>query len=93
LRTNAPHKDLVLLETLGLVLRVGTSHYIGETIPKKESMKMGRFPHFYDFCFHNTNDFSTISGCIKKPEFLGYLIPYVVSINCGGAEAGIHIQM
>jgi hypothetical protein len=21
------------------------------------------------------------------------LIPYVVSINCGGAEAGIHIQM
>jgi hypothetical protein len=52
-RINQLHKDVVLLETLGLVLKVGTCHY---TWIKKElsAWKWAVFLILSDFCFHNT---------------------------------------
>jgi hypothetical protein len=44
---NEPHEDLVLLESLRFVLKVGTFHYTGKLFPRKnKGLKMGCFPHF-----------------------------------------------
>jgi hypothetical protein len=54
-RINEPHKDLVLLETLGFVLKVGTYHHTGNFFPEKQGFENGLFsPFLVIFCFHDT---------------------------------------
>jgi hypothetical protein len=47
---------VVLLETLGFMLKVGTCHYTVEIFSRKnKGLKMGCFPNFLAiFCLHNT---------------------------------------
>jgi hypothetical protein len=55
-RVNEPHDDLVLSETLGVVLKVGTCQYTGEMFPpEKQGFENGLFSSFIVmFCVHNT---------------------------------------
>jgi hypothetical protein len=48
------HKDLVLLETLEVVLKVGTCHFTGEIFsPEKRGLENGLYsPFLVIFCFH-----------------------------------------
>ena len=54
-RINWPHEVLVLLETLGFMLKVCTCHYTGEIFfPEKQGFENGLFsPFLVIFCLHN----------------------------------------